>query len=256
MTEIKTADSRTKYRISAVLPTYNRPKFLESCLLSLYEQTFKDFEVIVIDDGSNEYESTFNKMICDTYKNLDMPVKYIKLHKNSGTVSIPRNIGIALATGEFIAPIDDDCWCMPNKLEILKDLMETNDSTVLAYGERVDCDIINGEIRQYGISNTKYLQSQKKSLGVDNGQFIFKNDAYNIFGPIFSINACDWETYKLLAEHGDFAYTPEIVCKYIWHETNSSRVPKERRIDPMKVLGEFAQYFVGTRFEDAVASKL
>jgi hypothetical protein len=126
------------------------------------------------------------------------------------------------------------------------------DNVVLAYGERIDCEMINGNIIPKNISNTEYLQSQKFALGVDNGQFIYKNSDYDKIFPVFSINACDWETYKLLAPHGDFAYTPEIVCKYIWHENNSSRTPKEKRINPMDVLGEFVEYFRGSSFEEKV----
>jgi glycosyltransferase involved in cell wall biosynthesis len=236
--------------ISAIVPTYNRPKFLESTLLALYEQTFKDFEVIVVDDGSNDYEANFNKMICDVYSKMELDIKYIKLHKNSGTVSIPRNIGVANATGQYIAPVDDDCFCEREKFEILSELM--GDNVVLAYGERIDCEKRNGTINQLNISNTSYLAGQKFRLGVDNGQFIYKNDTYTKVGPAFPINACDWETYKLLAPYGDFAYTPDVVCKYIWHENNSSRTPKEKRVDPMKVLGEFKQYFVGTKFEGKI----
>jgi hypothetical protein len=91
---------------------------------------------------------------------------------------------------------------------------------------------------------------------VDNGQFIYKNDTYSKVGPVFPINACDWETYKLLAPHGDFAYTPDVVCKYIWHENNSSRTPKEKRINPMNVLGEFVEYFRGSSFEEKVLGLL
>lgn len=241
--------------ISAVIPTYNRPKFLESTLLALYEQSFKDFEIIVVDDGSNDYEANFNKMICEVYSKMDLQIKYIKLHKNSGTVSIPRNIGIAHSIGEFIAPVDDDCICERNKFELLYDIL--TDNAVLAYGERLDCLITNGIIAPNNISSTSYLQSQKFRLGIDNGQFIYKADTfYKAGGPIFPINACDWETYKLIAPYGDFVYTPEVVCKYIWHETNSSRTPKERRVNPMNVLGEFVEYFRGSSFEEKVLGLL
>ena len=238
--------------ISAIIPTYNRPKFLESTLLALYEQTFKDFEVIVVDDGSNDYEANFNKTICEVYSDMDLSIKYIKLHKNSGTVSIPRNIGIAHANGKFIAPVDDDCLCEREKFGVLSELMGEN--VVLAYGERLDCEMINGKINPRNISRTAYLQVEKTGLGVDNGQFIYDKSVYDIAGPTFPINACDWETYQLIAPYGDFAYTPEVVCKYIWHATNSSRTPKEKRVDPMKILGEFKKYFVDTRYEDVVAS--
>lgn len=235
--------------VSVIIPTYNRPKLLESCLLSLYEQTFKDFEVIVVDDGSNDYEANFNRMICEVYKKLDLNLTYIKLHKNSGAVSIPRNIGVAKAKGALIAPIDDDCWCAPNKFEVLTELF-TNNEIVLTYGERIDCEMKNGNLQERSMSSTAYLEFNGERVSLDNGQFIFRSSVYDAFGPIFPTK--NWETYRLIGKYGNFSYTPEVVCKCILHETNSSRTA----VDPTKVLGEFKGYFNGTRFEDAIASIL
>ena len=87
--------------ISVIIPTYNRYKFLQRALESVYTQTYKPNEVIVIDDGSNDETSTIQKLF--PY------VKYI-YQKNSG-VSSARNLGIKNATNEWVAFLDsDDTW--------------------------------------------------------------------------------------------------------------------------------------------------
>lgn len=90
------------YRVSVVIPTYNRAKTLKRALDSVFAQTFKPFEVIVVDDGSTDLTSK----LLDEYSDR---VKVI-YQKNSG-VSSARNIGVKNSTGDWIALLDsDDSW--------------------------------------------------------------------------------------------------------------------------------------------------
>jgi len=89
-------------RITVVIPTYNRAKLLKECLTSLCKQEYKNFEVIVVDDGSKDQ----TKEIVDSFKkNLD--IKYI-FQENKGP-ACARNLGIKKASGDIVAFIDDDC---------------------------------------------------------------------------------------------------------------------------------------------------
>lgn len=99
------------YRVSVVIPTYNRARVLANSIDSVLAQTYKDFELIIVDDGStDDTASMIEKYLADDR------VKYIKLEKNAG-VSNARNTGVENACGEWIAFHDsDDCW-RPNKLE-------------------------------------------------------------------------------------------------------------------------------------------
>jgi glycosyltransferase involved in cell wall biosynthesis len=92
--------------ISVIIPTYNREKSLKRCLRSLENQTFKDFEVIICDDGSTDN----TKKIVNYFKS-SLNIKYIFLYKNSGGPAMPRNVGIKNSKGKYLAFLDsDDSW--------------------------------------------------------------------------------------------------------------------------------------------------
>lgn len=96
---------------SIVIPTYNRRDLLEKCVNSVLNQTFTDFEIIVIDDGSKDGTGEFIASL-ETRK---INLKY-RYHKNHG-VSFSRNKGIKVAKGKWIAFLDSDDWWKPTKLE-------------------------------------------------------------------------------------------------------------------------------------------
>ena len=96
---------------SVIIPTYNRAADLDRCLAFLVSQTYKDFEVIVCDDGSTDN----SKEIVESYKNrLNLTYQW---QENWGGPARPRNIGIKLAKAEWICFLDSDDWWYPNKLE-------------------------------------------------------------------------------------------------------------------------------------------
>ena len=97
--------------ISIIIPVYNVEKYLSECLDSILNQSYSDFEVILINDGSSDNSGT----ICDEYAAMDFRVRLVH-QKNSG-VSIARNNGIKLAKGEWITFIDSDDWVDTNFLE-------------------------------------------------------------------------------------------------------------------------------------------
>ena len=90
--------------ISIVIPVYNIERYLNKCLDSIINQSFKDFELILINDGSTDNSGE----ICDHYAQKDSRVKVI--HKDNGGVSSARNIGLDQAKGEWITFVDSDDW--------------------------------------------------------------------------------------------------------------------------------------------------
>ena len=88
--------------MSIIIPIYNTEKYLEECIESVLTQTFTDFEIILVNDGSSGNADE----ICQKYKQKDSRIKYIS-KKNDG-VAIARNTGISIATGEIIYCIDSD----------------------------------------------------------------------------------------------------------------------------------------------------
>jgi len=104
-------DEKESVRVSVIIPTYNRAEALRRCLDSLIGQTFKSFEVIVCDDGSTDE----TKGVVEEYIGLlDLTYDYAE---NFGGPARPRNRGLQLAIGEYIAFLDSDDWWVPQKLE-------------------------------------------------------------------------------------------------------------------------------------------
>lgn len=229
--------------ISVIIPTYNRSKYLEVSLNHILCQDFKDLEIIIVDDGSSDHHKIMIDMIVDVYKSNDLNIKFIRLEKNSGTVCIPRNIGISHATGKYIAPVDDDCFCLRNKFIDLFELAESTNA-ILAYGEREEHLNESGVLKYLKTSKTGHLQDGKQ-VGIDNGQFIYLKSAHDKIGYIYSINACDYHTYSEISKYGKFAYTTEAVCKYVWHGDNNSLIHKSKRQDPINILEEYKKYLNG-----------
>lgn len=106
-------------KISVVVPVYNVEKYLCRCVDSILAQTFSDFELILVDDGSPDKCGA----ICDEYTKKDSRVYVI--HKENGGLSDSRNVGIKWAIensdSEWIAFIDSDDWIYEKYLEILLD---------------------------------------------------------------------------------------------------------------------------------------
>lgn len=109
-------DSVKNPLVSIVIPTYKRSDMVERALISALNQTYKNIEVLVVDDNDpNSEDRLKTKEIMKKYDN-DSRVRYIEHFKNSGG-SITRNTGINNANGDFIAFLDDDDEYFPNKIE-------------------------------------------------------------------------------------------------------------------------------------------
>lgn len=117
--------------ISIIVPVFNVEKYLKECIQSVLNQTFQQWELLLIDDGSKDSSPD----ICDYYASLDNRIKVI--HKKNEGVSIARNVGLDLATGTYIIFLDsDDYWYDATALEQLFSAAQSN-----------DVDLIRGEYK-------------------------------------------------------------------------------------------------------------
>lgn len=108
--------------ISIIVPVYKVEKYINECIDSILAQTFKDFELILIDDGSPDRSGE----ICDEYAGKDKRIKVI--HKKNEGVSIARNTGIELAKGKWIYFVDSDDWIESDLLDcFINNLSEKTD---------------------------------------------------------------------------------------------------------------------------------
>lgn len=98
-------------KISVVVPVYNGEKFLERCIKSIQDQTFTDWELILVDDGSTDSSGR----ICDDYKRKDSRIQVI--HQRNQGYSGARNTGLDMASGAYVMFVDCDDWIEPDTLE-------------------------------------------------------------------------------------------------------------------------------------------
>lgn len=119
-----------KYKISVVVPIYNVEDYLKKCIESIVEQTYKNLEIILVDDGS--IDNSLN--ICRQYQKKDARIHII--HKENGGLVAARKTGIEAATGDYIAFVDGDDWIEENAFEMIT--KESNFEDVLMFGLQED----------------------------------------------------------------------------------------------------------------------
>lgn len=105
--------NNSKPTISVIVPVYNAEKYLHRCVDSILSQTFTDFEVLLINDGSTDTSG----VICDEYAQKDARVRVF--HKENGGVSSARNVGIKNMRGLYSIHVDSDDWVEPSYLKDL-----------------------------------------------------------------------------------------------------------------------------------------
>lgn len=117
----KYAEMRIEKMISVIVPVYNVEKYLEQCIDSLLSQTYQNFEIILVDDGSTDSSGK----ICDIYEENNENIKVI--HKKNEGLGFARNTGLLYATGEYVTFIDSDDYADKYLLEDLYNgILETD----------------------------------------------------------------------------------------------------------------------------------
>lgn len=99
--------------ISVIVPVYNVQDYLERCINSIWQQTYRNLEIILVDDGSTDHSGK----MCDAFAAKDSRIKVI--HKKNGGLSDARNAGLAQATGEYIGYVDSDDWIEPQMYDTM-----------------------------------------------------------------------------------------------------------------------------------------
>ncbi len=147
-------------KVSIIVPIYNAEKYISECIESILNQTYDDFELILVNDGSRDSSAT----ICQNFALQDRRIHYI--HKENGGVSSARNEGIKEASGEFIIFIDSDDFIESNMAEMLIKNSEVDfsmcgyqlyDETTQNVTRQYVCDALNGNIQDLAKNIRNYL---------------------------------------------------------------------------------------------------
>ena len=121
MSESNNNDISTSFLISVIVPIYKVEKYLGKCIESIIRQSYSNLEIILVDDGSPDRCGA----ICDEYARKDSRIKVI--HQDNMGLSVARNTGLNIATGEYITFVDSDDWIALNFIKLLlKSMLKSN----------------------------------------------------------------------------------------------------------------------------------
>lgn len=202
------------YKFSIIIPNYNNGKFLEKCLNSVLNQTYKNYEIIFVDDMSEDNSLEIANKMLKGHKVLKVPYKKY----NGGT----RNIGIMEATGDYIMCIDSDDWLINDKvLEDLNNFIEDEDIIRTGYslynGEIIFTDIPKHEtmmdlfVEPTCAVWTKVIKSE-----------ILKNTLFSE-GTLMEDKV---HHYRIVDHSNSFADFPQVT--HVWNRTNTHSVSTKR----------------------------
>jgi len=208
--------------VSIVIPTLNRAHLVTRAIKSVLTQTYQDFEIIVVDDGSqDETEKVVQQ--CGGKR-----IKYIKHQKTMGP-GAARNTGIDISYGEYIAFLDSDDEWLPTKLEKQITLFKkTTFNTGLIYCGVAHIDQINRNVKEKWIPNYRgYVFEKNLSenfIVSGSSTVIVQRKALEKAGKFDeSLPSCeDWDLWIRIARHYEFDYIPEILVNCFAHSERIS----------------------------------
>lgn len=166
---------------SIIVPVYNVDRYLSTALDSFVNQTYRDIEIVCVDDGSTDK----SPLILDRYAQMDNRIKIIT-QQNSGTY-LARRRGVEDAHGDYIMFVDPDDWIDLNTCESLFNILEKNPVDILQYGFEIE---VEGKIPSKEATNIdKFFNRQQEELtgrdSIITGSYIKGSIAYNQCGKVF-----------------------------------------------------------------------
>lgn len=247
-------------KISVIMLTYNREELLIRAIDSILNQTFKDFEFIIVDNGSTDKSGA----IADEYALKDSRIKII--HREQGNIGSGRNAGLDAATGEYVAFIDDDDYAESDFLEFLYNLAKKHNADIAVCGstkEENGQQLPNG-IYQY---DEKYIMDAEQATvnflwrKLYNAAMPTKLVRREMFDSIRFLNEGKYDdittTYryfanaKIVAAHGLPRY-----CFYRHSGNNSSAATKHHLLNPVQLNEYLAAFRERTEYISKILPQL
>ena len=148
--------------ISVIIPTYNNEKYIKRSVNSLINQTYKDIEIIIVNDGSTDKTEEICKNLMKEHKN----IQYI--YQKNGGAAKARNTGLKMAKGQYIGFLDADDWADDDMYEMLYNMMKQHGAQISEVGGRTICNghsIKNVKIETIECNRDKALEYHLNSRG-------------------------------------------------------------------------------------------
>lgn len=227
--------------VSIVVPVYNVEKYVSRCIESIFNQTYGNYDLVLIDDGSTDRSGE----LCDLYKNklTSSGVRCEVIHQKNGGLSAARNIGIEWAfchsDSEWITFIDSDDWVHPEYLCALEKAAEQTKADVVIGGY----EIINTVPEQYphldaftvrAVSPDKYWVENRTNATVAWGK-LYKKECFRMLRyPVGRYHEDEYVTYKILFNCNQVAIVDESLYEYYYNSDSISRIDYIKRLPDIK----------------------
>lgn len=226
-----------KEKISVIIPVYNVAEYLIECMESVINQTYKNIEIILVDDGSTDY----SRNICDEYEKKDRRIRVI--HKKNGGLSDARNAGINIASGTYITFIDSDDKITVDMIEYLWTMLISQNVDMSV----CQCDYIDERsnlIKNRGLFNDSLILGTEKCM-----EAFLENPGFNTvaWGKLYKRTFFENVRYPVGKYHEDIFTTYRLVDM-----CSSVAIGKERKYLYRKRVTSISRHEFSIKHLDAV----
>jgi len=222
-------------RISVITGTYNRENMLPRAIESVLNQTWSDFELIVVDNGSIDKSG----QIADEFAAKDKRIRVLHLNPNSGPAGA-YNAGLEAACGDYVAYVDDDDWIEPDYLEFLYEMIRANHADIAisgSTGKRAldEKAVLTGEEAVLEMLN-------RRRINTTPGTKLIRRELMQDIRFPDGVIACDAAVmYKILAGAEKVAYHGLPKYTFGYHDDNASGWVRDHSLLTPKILEEAAR---------------
>lgn len=230
--------------VSIVVPIYNVENYLEKCINSIVDQTYRELEIILVDDGSKDGSPD----ICNNWKEKDSRIRVI--HKVNGGLSSARNAGLEVASGEYIMFEDSDDWLENDIVEKCVERIEKDDSDMVIFGYK-KVDEKGKELGSFTFGNKTYSQEElseqlhRRILEMSFGYAwnkLYRLSVIKESGVKNDLKVIDREdlhfNLKLLVNINKISFIEEIGYNYLQRRTSLLHNYDTKRLDGVNIFVE------------------
>jgi glycosyltransferase involved in cell wall biosynthesis len=230
--------------VSVVIPTYNGAAFMRETLGSVLAQTRPPQEILIVDDRSSD---DIERVVAEIGHQTTIPIRFMRLPRNTGGPSAPLNVGIAAAQGEFIVTLDQDDLMRPRRIEVSLRALETHPSYDLAAGRFSIIGRAEGDTsafwptpqfsdlgNQYDPARTVNLLDSRtafsallmKTFTASASNFTFTKKVWETVGGFDeAVRTCSDTDFVLkTVVHGRMLVVNEILFDYRWRDTSTLHI--------------------------------
>ena len=214
-------------KISVCMATWNREKYLHQTIESILNQTFTEFEFIIINDGSTDN----SKSILKTFAALDDRI--VLIHQENAGCYPSRNRALSLAKSKYTAVVDSDDPCRKDRLEKQYNFLESNPDHVCvgSFVRVMDAQGNLFQIREYQTTHEQINQSLLNADGMSHPCLMFRTDVVRSFGGYNQSAPCgaDYHLALMLSEHGKVANLPHPLTYWRIHNDSISSAKQNKQ---------------------------